>query len=105
MTRNGVLLFIVTLNLIGVALIVGLVIPLRRRSYLRWPTAARWMFLSAVTGFALLGATLWIVLWYERHPVLGISQFVLCAVVFWRQIMAPRSVAETAETPSPHRDV
>lgn len=55
----------------------------------QWPLPARWAFRVVAGCLAVFGAALWITLWFDRSPLLGMLQFVLCAWVFWTEVIAP----------------
>lgn len=67
----------------------------------RSPRPLFWVWRTLMTLLALLGAYAWIGLWYERHPILGIAQFVLCAWLFWTQVMVPWRASASSATPQP----
>lgn len=97
------------LTIVGVTIVLGgllaaaLLLPLRRRWYQHWSPASRWSFLGAVSFFSVFGAGLWIALWYERHPAAGVFQFVVCAHMFWKQVIAPwrASASPVMHSPPP----
>jgi hypothetical protein len=45
------------------------------------------MVITALRGvFAGFGAFLWVMLWYDRSPWLGISQGLIVSVLLWREL-------------------
>lgn len=54
----------------------------------RWPWPLFWTFRALAALLAVLGAYTWVGLWFERHPVLGIVQFVIVAILLRREIKA-----------------
>ena len=46
----------------------------------------RWCLRALKWSLAALGAFLWVMLWYERHPLLGIVQAGIIGVLLLREL-------------------
>lgn len=53
---------------------------------------------------AAFGAFLWVMLWWQRHPLLGIIQGVLLSYLLWRELRTEPSRERGNDLPSDRRD-
>ena len=51
-----------------------------------WPRPARWAYLGAKFYLLAAGAFLWVMLWWQRHWFLGLTQAVFVGYVLFREL-------------------
>ena len=63
----------------------------------KWSVPNRWLYLAVKWSLIGLGGFLWVMLWYERHPALGLIQVGVLAYVIWTHW--PFTASHPAPTP------
>lgn len=56
----------------------------------RWPRFARWAYVGLKYYLLAAGAFMWIMLWWQRHWLLGVSQLAIVSYVLLSELRGQR---------------